>query len=326
MDIDRFIARNQPTWQRLDALTARARRGVRSLAPGELDELVQLYQRTSAHLSHARTYYGDAALTRRLTSLVAAASGVIYGKRARTLRAVGRFFTSTFPAAVWSSRRFVLVAAAFMFVPALALGAWLSTSDRALDAAVPEATQQALLESEFEDYYSSAPAAQFSTEVLINNIQVSMAAFAAGVVLCAGSAYILATNGAYVGIAGGLFVSAGQGGKFFGLILPHGLLELTAIVIAGAAGMRLGWAFIAPGDRTRTEAMADEGRRSVVVVLGLAVAFVVAGIIEAFVTPSGLPTVARVGFGAAVETAFVAYVVVQGRAAVAQGITGALSP
>jgi uncharacterized membrane protein SpoIIM required for sporulation len=90
--------------------------------------------------------------------------------------------------------------------------------------------------------------------------------------------------------------------------------------------MRLGWAFIAPGDRTRGEAMADEGRRSVVLVLGLAVAFIVAGIIEGFVTPSGLPTAARVGFGALVEAAFVSYVVVQGRAAVAQGITGALSP
>src|SRR5207237_8214233 len=113
---------------------------------------------------------------------------------------------------------FVAAAAALMFVPALALGVWLSTSDRALDVAVPKEEQNALLESRFEDYYSSQPAAEFSTKVLVNNIQVSFLAFALGVFLCLGTAFILFENGLNIGVAAGLVVHAHQAGKFFGLI------------------------------------------------------------------------------------------------------------
>jgi uncharacterized membrane protein SpoIIM required for sporulation len=125
-------------------------------------------------------------------------------------------------------------------------------------------------------------------------------------------------------VLGGLFIAAGKGGEFFGLILPHGLLELSAVTIAGAGGLRLGWAVIAPGDRTRGEAVALEGRRSVAVVLGLMLAFVIAGIIEGFVTPSGLPTAMRVAVGIVVAGGFWTYIVVRGRAAEAMGLTGLL--
>ena len=260
----------------------------------------------------------------RLTRLVAGASGVIYGKRARTVRAFTEFFRVTFPAAVWDARRFVAVSFLLTFVPAAAMGVWIANSDAALDATAPAALREAYINEDFESYYSSAPAGQFATEVTVNNIQVSILAFAAGIALCVGAAYILMFNGANVGVAAGLFAAAGQQPKFWGLILPHGLLELTAVVIAGAAGLRLGWAIIAPGDRRRAEALADAGRRAVVIVMGLVAAFITAGAIEGFVTGSTLPTAVRVGIGVAVELAFVTYIVVQGRAAAAQGITGVL--
>jgi uncharacterized membrane protein SpoIIM required for sporulation len=322
VDVDGYIAEHQQDWERLAALTRRARRSVRRLPPDELDELIRLYQRVSAHLSHARATFGVAGLTHRLTRLVADANGVIYGKRARTIRTVTTFVADTFPAAVWRSRRFVAVAALLTFLPALATGAWLARSDRAVEASAPEVVREAYLEEDFEAYYSSEPAAQFATEVTVNNIQVSLLAFALGIFFCVGTAYVLIFNGANVGLAAGLFHAAGEAPKFWGLILPHGLLELSAVVVAGAAGLRLGWAIIAPGDRTRTEALAEEGRRSVVIVIGLTVAFIVAGLIEGFVTGSDLGTPVRVGIGVAVEAAFIVYVVAQGRAAVARGVTG----
>ena len=155
-------------------------------------------------------------------------------------------------------------------------------------------------------------------------MQVAIYAFAAGILLCGVTAYILVTNGANVGVAAGLFAAAGQSPKFWGLILPHGLLELSAVVIAGAAGLRLGWAIIDPGDQSRRDALAEQGRRSVVIVLGLIVAFAVAGTIEGFVTGSGLPTFFRVGLGVVVAGSFWLYIVTQGRIAAAHGFTGLL--
>ena len=209
--------------------------------------------------------------------------------------------------------------------PAIAIGTWLAHSPKAVEATAPAAVREAYVNEDFESYYSSEPAAQFASEVFVNNVQVAIYAFAAGILLCGVTAYILVTNGANVGVAAGLFAAAGQSPKFWGLILPHGLLELSAVVIAGAAGLRLGWAIIDPGDQSRRDALAEQGRRSVVIVLGLIVAFTVAGTIEGFVTGSGLPTFFRVGLGVVVASAFWLYIVTQGRIAAANGFTGLLS-
>jgi uncharacterized membrane protein SpoIIM required for sporulation len=326
VDLDRFVVQNGAMWNRLDVLASRARgagRAVR-LNAEETEELVSLYQLTSAQLSHSRTYYDDAGLTARLTTTVAASRAAIYGAPNAERGSFARFFSETFPAAVWVSRRFVAVSMVLMFVPAVAVGVWFANSEEALDTAVSQDQQDALVESEFEDYYSSQPAANFSTQVLVNNIIVSIQAFAAGVLLCVPTALVLANNGINIGVAAGLFAHVGQSGKFYGLILPHGLLELTSIVIAGAAGLRLGWSIIAPGDRPRGQALAEEGRRSIVLVLGLMLAFVVAGLIEGFVTPSSLPTAVRVGIGVVVELCFLIWVVGLGRSAAARGVTGQL--
>ena len=323
MDVDRFLATNQPLWDRLAHLTKRARGGgLRRMTAPEVDELVRLYQRTATHLSYVRTYYRDAALTMRLTGLVASAGAVVYGTRPRTLRAIGRFFTFTFPAAVWHNRWFVAVSAFLFFAPAIAMGAWLANSDEAVNAAAPAAVREAYVEEDFEDYYSSRPASEFAAQVTTNNIQVGFMAFAVGIAFCVPTVMLLAYNGANVGVAGGLFHAAGEAPKFYGLILPHGLLELTAVAVAGAAGLRLGWSLIDPGDRTRGTAVREEGRRAAVMVLGLVLTFVVAGIIEGFVTGSSLPTWARVGLGVLVEVAFLLYITVQGRLAAHLGLTG----
>lgn len=324
MDVDRFIATNQPVWDRLGHLTARAGRGVGRLSGSELDELVRLYQRVSAQLSYARTYYRDPALTASLTRLVARSGATIYGTRARSLRALGRFFAETFPAAVWHCRRFCGASAVLLFVPALAVGLWIANSPAALEATAPAAVRQAYVDEGFEEYYSSRPAAAFSSQVFTNNVRVAAVAFAAGIAACVLTAGVLALNGANVGAAAGVFAAAGHSPRFWGLVLPHGLLELTAVVIAGAAGLRLGWTLIDPADRPRRVALAEEGRRSVVIVLGLVVVFAAAAVIEGFVTGSPLATWVRVGIGLAAEAAFVGYLLTRGRQAAAHGLTGAL--
>jgi uncharacterized membrane protein SpoIIM required for sporulation len=324
MDLDRFLAAHGPAWERLAQLTARANRGMRRLDAAELDELVALYQRTSTHLSLARTYARDPGLVMRLTGLVASATSVVYGTRPRTLQAFGRFFTTTFPAAVWHLRRFVAVSALLLMVPALAMGLWLDMSPRAVDAAAPAAVRESFLQEDFEAYYSSAPASEFAAQVFTNNVRVGVMAFAGGILACLPTAFVLVFNGANIGVAGGLFAAAGESPRFFGLILPHGLLELTAVAIAGAGGLALGWSWLVPGDRLRRDALAEEGRRAVVVVLGLVAVFAAAGLIEGFVTGRPWPTGLRVGIGVVVWAAFGLYVVTQGRRAAAAGLTGLL--
>jgi uncharacterized membrane protein SpoIIM required for sporulation len=121
---------------------------------------------------------------------------------------------------------------------------------------------------------------------------------------------ILVVNAANLGVAAGLMASAGRFNIFLGLVAPHGLLELTALFVAAGLGLRLGWTVVDPGPRSRGEALAARGREVGGVALGLVCVLLISGAVEAFVTPSGLPTVARIGVGVAMETAFLAYVFV----------------
>jgi uncharacterized membrane protein SpoIIM required for sporulation len=321
MDVDRFLLQNGGSWSRLQELTRTAGHNARGLSADDLYELVRLYQRVSGHLSYASTNFADPGLTMQLSRIVSEAGAVVYGTRPRTLRAFARFFTETLPAALWYVRWFVLASALLTFVPALAFGIWLANSPRAVDATAPAAVRQAYIDHDFTDYYRSQPSIAFATEVYTNNVQVSFEAFAGGVLLLP-TAAVLADNGANIGVAGGLFAAAGQSPKFWGSVTPHGLMEITSVLIAGAAGLSLGWAVVDPGDRRRRDALADAGRRAVVLILGTVLTLAIAGTIEGFVTGSALPTAARVGLGVAVEAAFLVYAVVLGRAAHAKGLTG----
>jgi uncharacterized membrane protein SpoIIM required for sporulation len=325
MDIDRYIARNEPTWARLEALTNRASTKVQRLDAAELEELVQLYQRTSVHLSFVRTNLRDPALIARLTTVLAAANGLIYGRRARTMSTAGRFFTLTFPGAVYHCRRFLFIAAVAFFLPAAVLGVWLSVDPHALDVSAPRESRQAYVEDNFEQYYSESSPLTFFTQVTTNNIRVSFTAYAAGAVSGGlGAILLLAYNGAPLGIIGAWMLAEGDLARFLGFIIPHGALELTAIIIAGGAGMAAGWSLIAPGDRTRGAALREEGQRSVTIILGLMTMFLGAGLIEGFITGRGLPAGARVGIGVILWLGYITYLVVQGRAAADRGITGLL--
>jgi Uncharacterized membrane protein len=131
-------------------------------------------------------------------------------------------------------------------------------------------------------------------------------------------------NAANTGIVGGLMIGTGHAGEFFGLICPHGVLELTAVFVAAGAGLRLGWTLVDPGPLPRGQALARAGRVTVNVAMGLVLVLAVSGVIEAFVTPSPLPTWARVGIGLVAEAVFLGYVYWFGRRAVRAGQTGDL--
>lgn len=286
--------------------------------------MIALYQRTSAHLAHARTAFDDVGLVTRLSRVLGLARGIIYRTRTRPGVAVGRFFGVTFPAAVWSCRRAIAVSMLLFTAPALAVGIWLSNDSDVRRAAIPEELQHAIATHEFEAYYSSNAAEVFQTNVTVNNIVVSFLAFSTGVLAGVPTAWILAQNGAHLGSMAAVMHAHGKGGLFWGLILPHGLLEITSIIVAGAAGLMLAWALINPGERTRSRALSEEGLRTATIVIGLVVCFALAAFVEAWVTPSGLPVWTRVGIGVALELVFITYVIAFGRTAAAAGFRGYL--
>lgn len=322
MDIDRYIQRNEPEWDHLVDLSKRGSRSIKKLTDAEIDELIHLYQLVSAQLSHVRTTYEDPHLNARLSQILGEARAVIYRGRTHPLTAVAKFFTVTFPAAVWHSRYFVLLSTAMFFVPALLLGFWLAGDPDSLERVVPADLQAEIAESQFADYYKSDSAQNFATSVTLNNARVGLMAFAFGFIPMLGTGFVMVFNGANVGVMGAVMHSSGESAQFWGLILPHGLLEIAAILVAGGAGLRLSWTIIAPGDRTRLRALKEEGLRSISIVFGLVVCFIVAGFIEGFVTPSDLPTSLRIAVGVSALVLFTVYLVALGSQAARQGVTG----
>ena len=311
MDVDGFAAAHQAEWDRLALLVRRRRR----LSGDEVDELVASYRRTATHLSALRTGGHDPALTARLSGLLARARAAITGAHTPAWRSVGEFFAVAFPAMAYRARWWWLATAAGSILVALIAGRWVAASP-AVQASIASHSQVAsLVNHQFRAYYSQSAASAFAAKVWTNNVWVAAQTLILGAFLGIGTIYVLLVNALNLGVDGGLMIGHGKAVEFFTLILPHGMLELSAVFLAAAAGLRMGWAVIDPGPRRRIQALAEEGRANVTIVLGLIVVLATSGVIEAFVTPSSLPSWARIGIGTAAEACFLAYVILAGRLA-----------
>lgn len=291
-----------------------------------MDELVDLYQRTATHLSVIQSRSPDPALVARLSGLVAKSRSAIGGSPTPAWRDVARFLAVTFPAAAWRLRRWWLGATVASLLVATAMAVWVATTPSVQTAVLPPADVRELAVRDFVNYYSENPASSFAARVWTNNAWVAAGCLSLGVLLGLPTLWILLQNSLNVGVAAGFLISAGKANVFFGLVLPHGLLELTAVFLAAAAGLKVGWTVIDPGRRRRVDALAEEGRTAMTIALGLVLVLFLAGLIEAFVTPSPLPTWARIGIGVLAEVAFLGYVGVLGRRAAAAGETGDVRP
>ncbi|MER6121059.1 stage II sporulation protein M [Streptomyces sp. NPDC001743] len=320
MDLDVFVNTHRIDWDRLDHLLHRGRK----LTGAEADELVDLYQRTATHLSLIQSSAPDPLLTARLTQLVARARSTVTGTRRASWRDAAHFLTAGFPAAVYRSRRWWIPTAVLSVLLAAIMGWWIGAHPEVQSAiAAPEDLRRMTSPGgEYESYYSSHPAASFAAQVWTNNAQAAAMCLVLGAFLCVPVIWILFVNVLNLAVGIGLMSSAGRLDTFLGLILPHGLLELTAVFVAAGTGLRLGWTVIDPGPHTRRAALAQQGRAAIGMAIGLALVLFVSGVIEGFVTPSGLPTWARIAIGIAAELAFLAYVYVLGGRAARAGDTG----
>lgn len=307
-DIDVYVARHSPAWHRLDALVHKHR-----LSGAEVDELVDLYRRTSHQLAQLQARAPEPQLISGLTVLLTRVRGRLLAGQSSIRAEFVEFFARRFPMAVYHARRWWVGVAVMFLVVATGLGIAVAQSKAARAALVPANTDSLTAPGgQFETYYSEHPHAAFAAEVWTNNVWVSAVALFTGVLLLP-AAYALFMNALNIGVSGGLMAHAGRLDAFFSFIAPHGMLELTAIFVAGGAGLRLGWTVIDPGPISRARALARNGRAAGVIALGLVATLLVSGIIEGFVTPSGWPTPVRIGIGALAELGFLGYVYSAGR-------------
>lgn len=321
MDLDAYVSERRGEWNRLDALTRR-----RKLSAAEADELVLLYQRAATHLSVVRSHSPDPILLASLSQLVLAARSAVTGGRRFSWRPVARFFTTTLPLELYRARRWWLTVTALDVLVTGVLMAYFATHPEIIETFVPASALEQYTGEDFVGYYSEFQAQNFAANVWTHNAMIAGQCLASGVLIVP-VLWILAQNTFDLGLTGALMMNAGKGGTFFAYILPHGFLELTAIFVAAGVGLRIGWAWIAPGPhRTRGRALAEHARAGMLVALGLVAMLLVSGVLEAYVTPSGWPDPVRIGIGFAVWLAFLGYALGVGGAAHRRGETSELAP
>jgi uncharacterized membrane protein SpoIIM required for sporulation len=318
VDVDAFVLAHRPTWDRLEVLVKRRRR----LTGEEIDELVDLYQRVSTHLSMVRTASTDSVLIGRLSGLVAGARSAVTSAHAPLWSELVRFWTVSFPVVAYRGWRWWLGTAVAFFFVVVVVALWVSGNHEVQTSLKTPSEIEQLVNHDFASYYSENPQGSFAAQVIVNNSWVSVQCIASAILLGIPIPWLLFENAFNLGVVAAFMFDAGKGDIFLGLLTPHGLLELTAVFLAGSAGMRLGWSVVSPGNRPRGQVLAERGRAVVAVAIGLIGVLSVSGLIEALVTPSPLPTVVRIGIGVTAEIAFLAYIFHFGRKAARAGETG----
>jgi len=291
-------------------------------APGEPESAARaaaLYRRACEQLALARARAYPAYIVDRLERVTATAHRLIYHRREIDFARLRRFVAAAFPAAVRKHAAYVAVAAAVFLVPTIALGLAVYRSPELILSIVGPETV-----SGFEQMYSPTAASigrtrDASTDWVMfayyirNNIGVAFQCFAGGLFAGIGSLFFLAYNGAFGGAVAGYLTARGLSSTFFPFVSTHSAFELTAIVLSGAAGLRIGRALFAPRDRTRVQALIEATRDAAVLLYGVSAMLVVAAAIEAFWSSAGwLPPSVKFGVAAACWTAVLCYFALQG--------------
>lgn len=330
MSREEFVRRNGPVWDAFERQVARlegpAKRRDRTLslaateAAPDLAEFDRRYRAVCRHLVLARRRLYGADLEERLNDLARRGHRHLYGRRPGTWAAIGRFVARDFPEAVRAQWKLVLAAIVLFYGPYAAAIAWIAPEPDRIHLLLDSGTV-----SQLEEMYDPA-SGHYGKEresdsdlrmfgfYVFNNVGLAFRTFAGGILLGVGSAFFLAFNGLYLGSATAYLLGIGFGTPFLSFTAGHGAFELTAIVLAGAAGLRLGLPLVSPGRKTRGEAMLEAAREAVTIVYGVAGMLVLAAFVEAFWSPrSSVPPEGKYAVGAALWILTIGYFLFAGR-------------
>ncbi len=316
MDLDAYSDAHRDEWDRLAALARRRR-----LSGAEADELIERYQSAAGQLSAikataGRTLHGD-----RLSLTLSHARLRFTGARMNVLQQLAVFFAAQLPAALHRVRWLTLAVAAAVIALATLTAVWITMNPEALASLGTHEQLRRYAEQEFVGYYSDRAEASFGAQVWTNNAFIAAQCIAFGIT-GVWVPYVLFQNAQGLGSAAAIMNEFDRLDHFFLYIAPHGQLELYAVFTAGATGLMIFWAWVAPGARTRAQALAEDGRALFGIVIGLILALLVSGVIEGWVTRQDWPWPVKIGIGTIALAAFCWYQWVWGARARRAGETG----
>jgi uncharacterized membrane protein SpoIIM required for sporulation/uncharacterized RDD family membrane protein YckC len=301
--VERLVARKSSRWDAFQHLAERATRsGLDSFSAAELPDYAARYREAAADLARARTYHASPMVLARLERLVAAGHNTLYRDERKTARRIWRFIARECPSGIIQARRTVLLACLTFTLPAVAGFVLLRERPELAEEVLPAvmleraeagATRQQSGKGYVEIEATARPL--MASSIMTNNIGVAFSCFAGGIFGGVGSMVLLGYNGLSLGAVSGHFGNRGLLGYLWSFVIGHGVLELFAIWVAGAAGFLLGRALIAPGDLARGEALVVTGRLAVRMIGAVVVLLVIAGLIEGFISASAVPLAFRLG-------------------------------
>ena len=289
MNIQRWIARREPNWLRLDELLKQIdNKGIKSLQDKEICELASLYRTVAADLSRARTQQLGNTLTQNLQSLTTRAYNQIYqGSRRQEWLLVINFYKWGFPATVQQAFPYIAFATALFFL-GLLIAWWFAWQDPSFMSLIVPESLISKVRNERKLWMGSIVGIEplASSGITINNIMVSFSAAAGGIAGGTYTFYIMLFNGLLIGAIATLVGQNNLAYPFWAFVFPHGSLELPAIFFAGGAGFLIARAILFPGKYKRLDALKFYGSQAAQLVFGIVPMLMIAGTIEGFFSPN----------------------------------------
>jgi uncharacterized membrane protein SpoIIM required for sporulation len=310
--LERFLDERQPGWTGLEALLREAGAKPERLGPERLRLLGRLYRAAAADLAFARRDFPHDPVTRRLERLVIDGRQAVYADSG-SRRSLWWFLHTGYWRRVLERPWPLAIAALLLFGPLVLAAVWAVDDPAAALGIVPAEFQGAADPGGGAGALSAGDQSALSTQIFTNNIRVTFLAVAGGILAGLGTAAVVIFNGGFVGAILGLTIENGQSGDLLRLILPHGVLELSCIVVAACAGLRIGWALVEPGTLTRGQSLRREAGPAMEIVLGTMPWLVLAGLVEGFVTGTVRSLGGAIAVGVALGVLYWSLVVWRGR-------------
>lgn len=310
MNAKQFVKKHRDDWKQLERLTAALSKSKPDLNGTGINQFYKLYQKAANHLSYAQTYFPEQDVTHYLNGLVSKAHNLLYKDQISSVKQMRHFFSTTFIRLLLEQWKFVL-AACVLFTLGM-LGSFFSVINdpMSLYSVIPADVAQNVDPEQLGKNDGQVLSTLMSASIMTNNIQVAILAFAGGITFGLLTVYVLIYNGILIGALFALFWHSNKTYEFWAYIVPHGMIELTAIFIAGGAGLLMGYKLFVPGRLPRSLHLKIQAKRSVQLLLGTVPLFVIAGVIEGFITPSAISLEAKYFTAFATVIGLVLYIVI----------------